>query len=67
VVVYALVPGVVLLALAVAGVSLRLVAAKPSPFWGRLGDIADIVLMIAMLPLALAVLDVYETIRGLVG
>jgi type VII secretion integral membrane protein EccD len=67
VVVYALVPGVVLLALAVAGVSLRLVATKPSPFWGRLGDIADIILMIAMLPLALAVLNVYETIRGLVG
>jgi uncharacterized protein (DUF983 family) len=57
----------VVLALLVAGVALWLSASRPTPFWGRLADILDIVLMIALLPLALAVLDVYETIRGLVS
>ncbi|MEV6153252.1 hypothetical protein AB0L53_23180 [Nonomuraea sp. NPDC052129] len=41
--------------------------APHTPFWEWLADILDIVLMIALLPLALAVLDVYETIRGLVS
>ncbi|WP_433511905.1 type VII secretion integral membrane protein EccD [Nonomuraea sp. CA-143628] len=67
VVLFGVVPGLVVLALLVAGVSLWLSASRPTPFWGRLADILDIVLMIALLPLALAVLDVYETIRGLVS
>lgn len=66
-VLYAIVPGLVVLALAVAGVSLWLTSARPSPFWGRVGDIFDILLMIALIPLSLAVMDLYEAIRGLVS
>ncbi|MGW3344376.1 type VII secretion integral membrane protein EccD [Nonomuraea rubra] len=66
-VLYLVVPGLVVLALAVAGTALWLAAARPSPFWGRAGDIFDILLMIALIPLSLAVMDLYETIRGLVG
>jgi type VII secretion integral membrane protein EccD len=64
---YGIVPGLVVLALAVAGIALWLAAARPTPFWGRAADIVDIILMIALIPLALAVMDVYETIRGLVS
>nr|WP_277350221.1 type VII secretion integral membrane protein EccD [Nonomuraea sp. FMUSA5-5] len=66
-VLYLIVPGLVVLALAVAGTALWLATARPSPFWGRAGDILDILLMIALIPLALAVMDLYETIRGLVS
>ncbi len=40
---------------------------KPTPFWGRAGDIVDMVTVVAMIPLALAVLHVYSKIRGLGG
>ncbi|MEV0380479.1 type VII secretion integral membrane protein EccD [Nonomuraea sp. NPDC050643] len=66
-VLYGIVPALVVLALAVAGTALWLTSARPSPFWGRVGDIFDILLMIALIPLALAVMDLYETIRGLVS
>ncbi|MFC5823952.1 type VII secretion integral membrane protein EccD [Nonomuraea insulae] len=66
-VLYLVVPGLVVLALAVAGTALWLASARPSPFWGRAGDIFDILLMIALVPLSLAVMDLYETIRGLVS
>ncbi|TDD11254.1 type VII secretion integral membrane protein EccD [Nonomuraea deserti] len=66
-VLYGIVPALVVLALGVAGTALWLTSGRPSPFWGRMGDIMDILLMIALIPLALAVLDLYETIRGLVG
>jgi type VII secretion integral membrane protein EccD len=64
---YGVVPALVVLALAVAGTALWLASARPSPFWGRVGDILDILLMIALIPLSLAVMDLYETIRGLVS
>ncbi|MFG1696173.1 type VII secretion integral membrane protein EccD [Nonomuraea sp. NPDC049309] len=64
---YAIVPGVVVLALGVTGTTLWLAGSRPSPFWGRVGDIFDILLMIALIPLALAVMNLYETIRGLVS
>ncbi|MEW1844916.1 type VII secretion integral membrane protein EccD, partial [Nonomuraea angiospora] len=67
VVLYGIVPGLVVLALGVVGTALWLTSARPSPFWGRVGDIFDILLMIALIPLALAVMDLYETIRGLVS
>jgi type VII secretion integral membrane protein EccD len=38
-----------------------------SPFWGRLLDLADGLLLASLVPLALAVLDVYATVRGLSG
>ena len=36
-----------------------------SPFWGRLLDLVDGLTLAALVPLALAVLDVYGTVRGL--
>ncbi|WP_037572294.1 type VII secretion integral membrane protein EccD [Phaeacidiphilus oryzae] len=35
-----------------------------SPFWGRLLDIVDGLTLAALIPLALAVVDVYGTVRG---
>ncbi|MEU6749234.1 type VII secretion integral membrane protein EccD [Spirillospora sp. NPDC046719] len=57
-------------ALAVAvmtAMALRLPVRKPSPFWGRAGDIVDIMLIISLLPLALGLLDLYSWLRGLAG
>ncbi|MCG5213697.1 type VII secretion integral membrane protein EccD [Streptosporangium sp. KLBMP 9127] len=61
------VPGLLVVAVLVVWISLRLVTRKPSPLWGRLTDVADIVLMLALMPLALAVLDVYQAIRAFVS
>ncbi|MCC3766632.1 type VII secretion integral membrane protein EccD [Streptomyces sp. UNOC14_S4] len=36
-----------------------------SPFWGRASDIAESALLLALVPLCLAVLDMYGTARGL--
>ncbi|MFI1973177.1 type VII secretion integral membrane protein EccD [Streptomyces cinnamoneus] len=36
-----------------------------SPFWGRFSDIAESAFLLALVPLCLAVLDVYATVRGL--
>ncbi len=47
------------------GVGLWLPAHRPSPFWGRIGDIADTALNIGLIPLALAVAGVFGTVRGL--
>jgi hypothetical protein len=47
--------------------ALRLPARKPSPFWGRAGDIVDIMLIISLLPLALGLLNLYSWLRGLAG
>ncbi|MEY9942417.1 type VII secretion integral membrane protein EccD [Streptacidiphilus sp. MAP5-3] len=38
-----------------------------SPFWGRLLDVIDGLTLAALIPLALAVLDIYSTVRGLTG
>lgn len=35
-----------------------------SPFWGRILDLVDGLLLISLIPLALAVLDVYSTVRS---
>ncbi|MFI5758882.1 type VII secretion integral membrane protein EccD [Streptomyces sp. NPDC051569] len=35
-----------------------------SPFWGRMLDIADSVVLLSLIPLCLAVLDVYGKVRG---
>ncbi|MEV8633396.1 type VII secretion integral membrane protein EccD [Streptosporangium sp. NPDC051023] len=50
-----------------AGIGLWLPSGKPSPFWGRAGDIVEILLIVALFPLALGVLDVYSWVRGLAG
>ncbi|MFJ6217387.1 type VII secretion integral membrane protein EccD [Streptomyces sp. NPDC092296] len=36
-----------------------------SPFWGRVLDLVDSLVLISLVPLTLAVLDVYATVRGL--
>ncbi|MDH6579645.1 type VII secretion integral membrane protein EccD [Kitasatospora sp. MAP5-34] len=38
-----------------------------SPFWGRILDTVDGVMLISLVPLALAVLDVYGLVRGATG
>ena len=38
-----------------------------SPYLGRLGDILDVVAVIALAPVACAVLDLYSWVRGLAG
>ncbi|GAA5062461.1 type VII secretion integral membrane protein EccD [Thermocatellispora tengchongensis] len=50
-----------------AGMALFLPERRPTPFWGRAGDIVEFVLITALFPLALGVLDVYSWVRGLSG
>ncbi|KJS59078.1 type VII secretion integral membrane protein EccD [Streptomyces rubellomurinus] len=38
-----------------------------SPFWGRVLDLVDSLTLISLVPLALAVLDVYRLVRGATG
>ncbi|MFI9719639.1 type VII secretion integral membrane protein EccD [Streptomyces sp. NPDC052396] len=38
-----------------------------SPFWGRLSDIAEGAFLLGLVPLCLAVLEVYGRVRGLAG
>ncbi|MFI0351760.1 type VII secretion integral membrane protein EccD [Actinomadura sp. 9N407] len=40
---------------------------KPTPFWGRAGDIIDLTLIISLLPLAMGLLHLYSWLRGLAG
>jgi len=51
----------------VVGLAVWLPAHRPTPFWGRAGDIVDMLIIISLIPLALAALDIYSTIRGLKG
>jgi len=60
----------VLLAAAAAiviGAGNRLPAHRPSPFWGRAADIAEVTGIIALIPLTLAVAGVLGYVRGLGG
>ncbi|MFC5752119.1 type VII secretion integral membrane protein EccD [Actinomadura rugatobispora] len=47
--------------------ALRLPAHKPTPFWGRAGDIVDLALVISLFPLAMGLLNLYSWLRGLAG
>jgi type VII secretion integral membrane protein EccD len=49
----------------VTGVGMWLPAHRPSPFWGRMADIADTLLVVGLLPLALGVAGVFGYVRGL--
>jgi type VII secretion integral membrane protein EccD len=49
----------------VIGVGMWLPAHRPSPFWGRMADIADTMLIVALFPLALGVAGVFGYVRGL--
>ncbi|MGH3745925.1 MAG: type VII secretion integral membrane protein EccD, partial [Micromonosporaceae bacterium] len=39
----------------------------PSPYFGRFADIFDVLLVVAVVPVACAVLDLYSYARGLGG
>jgi type VII secretion integral membrane protein EccD len=49
------------------GVGTWLPSHRPSPFWGRAAEIADMLFIIALVPLALGVAGVFANIRGLSG
>ena len=51
----------------VVGVGLWLPGHQPSPFWGRAADIIDMLLIVSLIPLALAVAGVFGYVRGLAG
>jgi type VII secretion integral membrane protein EccD len=50
-----------------AGAGTWLSGHRPSPFWGRAAEIVDMLLVIALVPLALGVAGVFTGIRGLTG
>jgi type VII secretion integral membrane protein EccD len=49
----------------VVGVGMWLAKRRPSPFWGRMGDIVDTMLIVALFPLMLGVAGVLGFVRGL--
>ena len=51
----------------VIGVGIWLPTHRPSPFWGRMADIADTMLIVGLFPLALGVAGVFGFVRGLGG
>jgi type VII secretion integral membrane protein EccD len=58
---------VVAAALLVAAASARRRPAAPSPYLGRLVEVLDVVVMVALAPLAFAVLGLYAWVRTLAG
>jgi type VII secretion integral membrane protein EccD len=60
-------PGILAVAAITLGIALWVPGHRPTPFWGRAGDIVDMLVIIALVPLALAVLQVYAKVRGLGG
>jgi type VII secretion integral membrane protein EccD len=51
----------------VTGVGIWLASARPSPFWGRAADIADMLFVVGLFPLALAVAGVFGDIGHIAG
>lgn len=51
----------------VASVAVWLPNNRPSPFWGRLGDILDVIIIVAIFPLAGYALELFAKVRGLAG
>ncbi|MFF2928021.1 type VII secretion integral membrane protein EccD [Streptomyces celluloflavus] len=49
------------------GVGLIVPRKGVTPFWGRIFDVFDGLVLLSLVPLCLAVLDVYATVRGLTG
>ncbi|MEU7167938.1 type VII secretion integral membrane protein EccD [Streptomyces morookaense] len=49
------------------GVALIVPRKGVSPFWARFTELAESVLLLALVPLCLGALDVYGTVRGLTG
>ncbi|GAA4940450.1 type VII secretion integral membrane protein EccD [Nonomuraea thailandensis] len=59
--------GLLWTAMIVVGMGVWLPDGRLSPFWGRAADIVEWLLIVALVPLALGVLDVYAWVRGLGG
>ncbi|MFS2295692.1 MAG: type VII secretion integral membrane protein EccD [Actinomadura sp.] len=57
----------VAVAATVVGVGLWLPGHRPSPFWSRAGDILEMFLLIALIPLALGQCGLFAYMRGLAG
>lgn len=49
------------------GIALIVPRVGVSPFWGRILDMVDSLMLISLVPLTLAVLDVYNLVRGATG
>ena len=58
---------VLLVAVLLLVLSMQLPGRRLRPYWGRAFDILETVTAVAVLPLVLAVLHVYELMRGLAG
>jgi hypothetical protein len=67
VVVGAVVVPLMLAGLLALGMAVRLPIRRPTPFWGRAGDIVDLFFVVSLVPLALGLLNVYGYVRGLTG
>ncbi len=61
----ALAASVLLGAVLLGGIALVVPAKGVSPFWGRILDLVDGLTLAALIPLALAVLNIYALVRGL--
>ncbi|GLW65255.1 type VII secretion integral membrane protein EccD [Actinomadura rubrobrunea] len=61
-----LLPALVVSGIAV-GVGMWLPKNRLTPFWGRAGDIVEMIFVIALIPLALGVAGVFEYVRTVVG
>jgi hypothetical protein len=59
-----LVLGVAVAVLLVLAATLTYSRRPPSPYLGRLADIADVLAIMALVPLACAVIGVYHAIQG---
>ncbi len=59
--------GLVVVAAIGVGAALPRPGYRPSPFWSRAADVADSVLIISLVPLALAVAGVFGVLHGLGG
>jgi len=51
----------------VAGIGCWLSRGRPSPFWGRAADVADMLGMVSLIPLAMGVAGVFGRLHGLGG
>ncbi|MEZ0070136.1 type VII secretion integral membrane protein EccD [Streptacidiphilus sp. MAP12-20] len=60
----AMAAGIAVAAAILVGIALVVPNKGVSPFWGRILDLVDGLTLASLIPLALAVLDVYGTVRG---
>lgn len=64
---FIVIPVLLVAAVAVLAVSRYLLVKRPTPYMGRVADILDILLVVAIVPLACLVIGLYGYLRGLFG